>query len=56
MIFLQILVALKPLTWLKLIFRATEIWKITTFTIFQKVLFLTFYSNMNLARTIDEIA
>ena len=56
MIFLQILVSLKPLTWLKLIFRATEMWKITTFTIFQKALFLAFYSNMNLVRTIGEIA
>ena len=39
---------LKPLTWLKLIFTATEMWQIATFAIFQKVLFRTFYSIKNL--------
>ena len=53
---LQILISLKPLTLLKLIFRAIEIRQIATFDTFPEVLFLTFHPSINLALTAAEIA
>ena len=40
--FRQILIIWKPLSLLKLIFKAIEFWQTTEFTIFQEALFLTF--------------
>ena len=46
--FLNILVFEKPQSLFKLIFKATQLQKITEYDIFQKILFCTLASNMNL--------
>ena len=54
--FLQILLIFKPLSLLKLIFRATGILEVITLEIFQKLLFPKLGSNTNLALTATQFA